>query len=432
MSRRCRCLPVARRPPLARRRAKGPPEFAALKYRLVGPFAGGRVSRACGGPRRPAHLLRRHRRRRRVEVHRRRPHLEADLRRPADQSASARIAVAPSRPERRLRRHRRGQHPRQRRGRATASTRSTDAGKTWKHVWKQVGQIGTMAVHPKNADVAFAAVLGHAVRPEPASAASTAPPTAARRGSRCCSRTTTPARQRRVHRPEQPARRLRRAVAGAPPAVGDDQRRPRQRTCTSPATAATPGRSSANPERKDERGDEAATACPTGPWGKIGVAVAPSDSQRVYALIEAEKGGLFRSDDGGETWERVNDDRHLRQRAWYYSTLTVHPTNPDVVYCPAGAAAQEHRRRQDVHAASRARTTATTTTSGSTRRTRDRMIDAQRRRRGHHAPTAARRGTPRRCRSASSTTSRADNRTPYRVMGVHAGPRHAPAGRATR
>src|SRR5262249_21311393 len=45
--------------------------------------------------------------------------------------------------------------------------KSEDAGKTWKHVWKQEGQIGQMIVHPKNADIAFAAVLGHAFGPNP-------------------------------------------------------------------------------------------------------------------------------------------------------------------------------------------------------------------------------------------------------------------------
>jgi photosystem II stability/assembly factor-like uncharacterized protein len=73
---------------------------------------------------------------------------------------------------------------------------------------------------------------------------------------------------------------------------------------------------------------------PKGIWGKVGVAVAPSDSRRVYALIEAEAGGLYRSDDGGESWVLASGHRSLRQRAWYYSTLTVDPRNPDVVWFP--------------------------------------------------------------------------------------------------
>ena len=57
-------------------------------------------------------------------------------------------------------------------------------------------------------------------------------------------------------------------------------------------------------------------------------------SRILWNPIEAEKGGLFRSDDGGETWEKATDDRTVRQRAWYYSTLTVHPTNPDAIWAP--------------------------------------------------------------------------------------------------
>lgn len=70
---------------------------------------------------------------------------------------------------------------------------------------------------------------------------------------------------------------------------------------------------------------------PEGTLGRIGVATT-SNPNRIYALIEAEKGGLFRSDDGGEKWQLVNDDRLYRQRAWYYTHVFADPKNPDVVY----------------------------------------------------------------------------------------------------
>jgi photosystem II stability/assembly factor-like uncharacterized protein len=54
----------------------------------------------------------------------------------------------------------------------------------------------------------------------------------------------------------------------------------------------------------------------------------------VYALIEAEKGGLYRSDDGGDSWSLASDHHAIRQRAWYYTTLTVDPSNPDILWFP--------------------------------------------------------------------------------------------------
>ncbi|MFN1835634.1 VPS10 domain-containing protein [Balneola sp. MJW-20] len=71
---------------------------------------------------------------------------------------------------------------------------------------------------------------------------------------------------------------------------------------------------------------------PKGLLGKIGVSVSPVNSNRVYAIIENENGGLFRSENGGDTWRRVSADRNLRQRAWYYSKVIAGPMNEDEVY----------------------------------------------------------------------------------------------------
>jgi len=71
---------------------------------------------------------------------------------------------------------------------------------------------------------------------------------------------------------------------------------------------------------------------PEGILGKIGLAVSRSNPDVVYAMIENENGGLFRSNDGGETWKRVNEERKLRQRAWYYSRVYSDPQNENVVY----------------------------------------------------------------------------------------------------
>jgi photosystem II stability/assembly factor-like uncharacterized protein len=66
--------------------------------------------------------------------------------------------------------------------------------------------------------------------------------------------------------------------------------------------------------------------------GKIGVAVSLANPERVYAIVEAEKGGLFRSDDAGKTWRLTSEDRLIQTRSWYYMNITADPQNADVVY----------------------------------------------------------------------------------------------------
>ncbi len=64
---------------------------------------------------------------------------------------------------------------------------------------------------------------------------------------------------------------------------------------------------------------------PRGIIGDIGLAMSPSKPGRVWAIVEADSGGVFRSDDGGATWTKTNSERKLRQRAWYYSRIFGDP-----------------------------------------------------------------------------------------------------------
>lgn len=73
---------------------------------------------------------------------------------------------------------------------------------------------------------------------------------------------------------------------------------------------------------------------PKGLWGIVGVAVAPSNPDKLYALIENAAGGLFVSSDGGETWTLTSSDNNIRQRAWYYTKVFVDPKNENTVYAP--------------------------------------------------------------------------------------------------
>jgi len=198
--------------------------------------------------------------------------------------------------------------------------RSTDGGATWSHSWAAEGQIGTIAVHPRDADVAFAAVLGSPFGPS---------------------------EERGVYRTTDGGATWQRVLfvdrdTGASDVCFDPsnphilfagtwqaRRTPWSFTSGGSGSGLWVSRDGGSTWKRLQ-GD----GLPEGIWGKVGVRVAPSDGRRVYALIEADKGGLFRSDDGGRSWSLVNPSRGLRQRAWYYTTLTIDPRNPDVVWFP--------------------------------------------------------------------------------------------------
>lgn len=75
-----------------------------------------------------------------------------------------------------------------------------------------------------------------------------------------------------------------------------------------------------------------ARGIPTGVVGKIGLAISPAKTSRIWAIVEHDSGGVYRSDDAGATWSYINRDRKLRQRAWYYSQIVADPKDTNVVY----------------------------------------------------------------------------------------------------
>ncbi|HJR59607.1 MAG TPA: hypothetical protein VJ813_09420 [Vicinamibacterales bacterium] len=295
-----------------------PKELQSLKYRLIGPANGGRVARAAGVRGDPSTYWA--------------ATASGGVWKSTDGGATWKsvfdsqpvssigsLAIAPSNPNVVYV----GSGEANIRGNVAAGNgiyKTVDAGKTWTHVWKQEGQIGTMVVHPTNPDVAFAAVLGKAFGPNP---------------ERGVYRTHDGGKTwRQVLKKDNDTGASDIAMDPSNPAIlfagfWQARRTPWELTSGGPGSGLYVSRDGGDTWKQLKE-----DGLPEGVWGKVGVAVAPSNGNRVYALIEAEKGGLFRSDDGGESWELATADRAIRQRAWYYTTLTVHPTNQEEVWFP--------------------------------------------------------------------------------------------------
>lgn len=201
--------------------------------------------------------------------------------------------------------------------------KSTDAGKTWTRMGlEKTGRIARILIHPTNPDVVLAAAIGHAYGPQ---------------------------QERGVFRTADGGKTWTRVLfvneeTGASDIAMDPVNPDNVFAGTWQIDIKTWGRVSGGPgsgvfvsrdggltwKRLEGNG------LPASPLGKIAVSVAPSNPNRVYALIETgERGSLWRSDDGGERWRRVNTSRLLNERPHYYTRMLVMPDDADQVYFPS-------------------------------------------------------------------------------------------------
>ncbi|WP_290790004.1 glycosyl hydrolase [Altibacter sp.] len=199
--------------------------------------------------------------------------------------------------------------------------KTEDAGKSWKQMGLENGRhIPRIAIHPKDHNLVYAAVLGNIYKPT---------------------------QDRGVYKSTDGGKTWRKTLfanehSGAVDLIMDPNN-PRilyastwnvRRT---PYSLSSGGDGSALWKSTDsgETWNEISTnkGFPKDTLGIIGVTVSPANSDRVWAIVEnKENGGVYRSDDGGETWSNVNDERKLRQRAWYYTRIYADPMDEDIVY----------------------------------------------------------------------------------------------------
>ena len=198
--------------------------------------------------------------------------------------------------------------------------KTTDAGKTWTHAGLEKTQaISRIRVHPTNPDIAFVAALGNPYGPNP------------ERGV---------FRTRDGGKSWQPVL-TRNDKTGAVDLVLDPANPDVMYAAMWEVFRTPHSLSSGGPGGglfKSTDGGTTWTELTKNPglpkpvWGKVGIAVSGADSNRLFAIVEAAEGGIFMSDDAGATWKLINDDRRIRQRAFYYTRIYGDPKAKDTFY----------------------------------------------------------------------------------------------------
>jgi photosystem II stability/assembly factor-like uncharacterized protein len=200
--------------------------------------------------------------------------------------------------------------------------RTDDGGRTWKNLGLKDGRhIIRILVHPKNPDIVWAGVIGHLFGPN---------------------------EERGVYKSTDGGKTWKRTLfVNTQTGVSDLVMDPTNpsilfagtwRILRTPYSLESGGEGSGLWKSVD--GGEswtnitASKGLPKGVWGIVGVAIAPSNPDKVVALIENEKGGLYTSSDAGKTWSLTSSDNNIRQRAWYYTKVFIDPKNEHVVYAP--------------------------------------------------------------------------------------------------
>jgi photosystem II stability/assembly factor-like uncharacterized protein len=198
--------------------------------------------------------------------------------------------------------------------------KSTDAGKTWTLMGlKETRHVARIRVHPTNPDIVYVGALGHAFGPNPERGVFKTTD-GGRTWNKILFRNDSTGISDLIMDPNDPETLY--------AAFWHAYRTPWM------LNSGGPGGGLMKSVDGGRNWTELTTniGLPKGIWGKVGLAVSPAKSARVWAIIEHDSGGVFRSDDAGQTWERINEDRNLRQRAWYYSKLYADPKDTNVVY----------------------------------------------------------------------------------------------------